>query len=91
MVTLLGCGVEPTWRRFDCGHWRQRIERFDVSDLLRKSPARSSGDGSGNLQSRQWMEPKEQRKVDDSSLPCAPQQALDDGRRRVTTTRSRPA
>jgi len=59
-----------------------RVERFDVSDL----PARIAGqiprgDGSsGSYNPDQWMEPKEQRKVDEFIVfaMCAAKQALDD-------------
>jgi 3-oxoacyl-[acyl-carrier-protein] synthase II len=67
MVTPLGCGVDATWRRLIAGEsGASRIERFEVADL----PARIAcqiprGDGSnGTYNPDQWMEPKEQRKVD---------------------------
>src|SRR5437879_861566 len=83
MVTPLACGVEPTWRRLVDGEsGARRIESFDVSDL----PARIAcqvprGDGSdGTFNSDQWMEPKEQRKVDDFIIfaMAAARQALAD-------------
>jgi 3-oxoacyl-[acyl-carrier-protein] synthase II len=83
MVTPLGCGVEPTWRRLLAGEsGARRIETFDVSDL----PAQIActiprGDGSdGSFNPDDWMEPKEQRKVDDFIVFAlsAAQQALDD-------------
>lgn len=83
MVTPLGCGVEPTWRRLLAGESGARaIDTFEVSDL----PARIActiprGDGAdGTLNPDQWMEPKEQRKVDDFIMfaMCAARQALDD-------------
>ncbi|HEX2653705.1 MAG TPA: beta-ketoacyl-ACP synthase II [Xanthobacteraceae bacterium] len=83
MVTPLGCGVEPTWQRLLAGEsGASVIDRFDVSDL----PARIAcsiprGDGSnGTYNPDQWMEPKEQRKVDDFIIyaMCAARQALDD-------------
>lgn len=68
MVTPLGCGVEPTWSRLLAGaSGAGPITSFDASDL----PARIAcniprGDGSdGTFDPDQWMEPKEQRKVDD--------------------------
>ena len=68
MVTPLGCGVEPTWAGLLAGKsGAGPITSFDASDL----PARIAcniprGDGSdGTFDPDQWMEPKEQRKVDD--------------------------
>src|SRR6266566_7035886 len=83
MVTPLGCGVEHTWQRLIAGQSGvTRVERFEVSDL----PARIAGqiprgDGSsGTYNPDQWMEPKEQRKVDEfiAFAMCAAKQALDD-------------
>jgi 3-oxoacyl-[acyl-carrier-protein] synthase II len=83
MVTPLGCGVEHTWRRLVAGEsGAKRIERFDVSDLPCKIACTiPQGDGSdGTFNPDQWMEPKEQRKVDDFIVyaMCAARQALDD-------------
>src|SRR3954469_3823932 len=83
MVTPLGCGVEPTWRRLVAGDSGARqIESFDVSDLPCKIACQiPRGDGSdGTFKPEAWMEPKEQRKVDDFILyaMCAARQALDD-------------
>ena len=83
MVTPLGCGVEATWRRLVAGEsGAKRIERFDVSDLPCKIACTVPlGDGSdGTYNPDQWMEPKEQRKVDDFIIfaMCAARQALDD-------------
>ena len=67
MVTPLGCGVEPTWQRLIAGHSGiRRIETFDVSDIAGKIAGQvPRGDGSdGTFNADQWMEPKEQRKVD---------------------------
>ena len=68
MVTPLGCGVEPSWSRILAGEsGAGPITTFDVSDL----PAQIAcniprGDGSnGTFNPDDWMEPKEQRKVDD--------------------------
>ncbi len=83
MVTPLGCGVETTWRRILDGKSGARvIDTFDVSDL----PSRIAcmvprGDGSdGTFNPDQWMDPKDQRKVDDFIVfaMCAARQALDD-------------
>ena len=68
MVTPLACGVDATWRRLLEGKsGARRIETFDVSDLAAKIAGQvPRGDGSdGSFNPDQWMEPKEQRKVDD--------------------------
>ena len=68
MVTPLACGVEATWQRILEGKsGARRIETFDVSDLATKIACQvPRGDGSdGSFNADQWMEPKEQRKVDD--------------------------
>lgn len=83
MVSPLGCGVETTWKRILEGKSGARpIDVFDVSDL----PSRIAcmvprGDGSdGSFNPDQWMEPKDQRKVDDFIIfaMAAARQALDD-------------
>ncbi len=83
MVTPLACGVEPTWKRILNGESGvKRIEKFDVSDVAAKIAGTiPRGDGSnGSYNPDQWMEPKEQRKVDDFIVyaMCAATQALDD-------------
>lgn len=68
MVTPLGCGVDITWSRLLAGQsGARRIESFDVSDLPCQIACQAPrGDGSnGTFNADQWMEPKEQRKVDD--------------------------
>src|SRR5438477_1545927 len=89
MVTPLACGVETTWRRLIQGQSGARpIEIFDVSDLPCKIAGQiPRGDGSdGTFNADQWMEPKEQRKVDNFILyaMCAARQALDDAGWRPT-------
>jgi len=83
MVSPLGCGVEPTWKRILNGEsGARRIETFDVSDLPSKIACEvPRGDGSdGTFNPDQWMEPKDQRKVDDFIIfaMAAARQALDD-------------
>ncbi len=83
MVTPLGCGVEPTWRRLLAGEsGARRVEKFDVSDLPSKIACQiPRGDGSnGTYNPDQWMTPKDQRKVDEfiTYAMCAARQALDD-------------
>ncbi len=83
MVSPLGCGVEPTWKRIlNSESGARTIGTFEVSDL----PSRIAcvvprGDGSdGTFNPDQWMEPKDQRKVDDFIIfaMAAARQALDD-------------
>jgi 3-oxoacyl-[acyl-carrier-protein] synthase II len=83
MVTPLGCGVETVWQRLVAGQsGARRIEHFEVSDLPSRIacmvPRGDGGDGTFNAD--QWMEPKEQRKVDDFIIfaMCAGTQALAD-------------
>lgn len=83
MVTPLACGVELTWQQLLASKSGiGRVEKFDVSDLPCKIAGQiHRGDGSnGTFNPDQWMEPKEQRKVDDFIIyaMCAAQQALDD-------------
>ncbi len=83
MVTPLASGVEPTWQRLLAGESGiRRIEGFEVSDLPCKIAGQiPRGEGSdGTFNADQWMEPKEQRKVDDFILfaMAAAKQALDD-------------
>ena len=83
MVTPLACGVEATWKRLLAGDsGARRIDTFDVSDLPAKIACMiPRGDGSNDTYNPdQWMEPKEQRKVDDFIIfaMCAAHQALDD-------------
>jgi 3-oxoacyl-[acyl-carrier-protein] synthase II len=82
MVTPLGCGVDVSWKRLIAGEsGASRIEKFDVSDLPAKIACQiPRGDGSnGSYNPDQWMEPKEQRKVDEfiTFALCAARQALD--------------
>jgi 3-oxoacyl-[acyl-carrier-protein] synthase II len=83
MVSPLGCGVEPSWKRLLNGEsGARRIESFDVSDIPTKiGCAIPRGDGSnGTFNPDQWMDPKDQRKVDDFIIyaMAAAKQALDD-------------
>jgi 3-oxoacyl-[acyl-carrier-protein] synthase II len=83
MVTPLGCGVEPTWKRLLEGRsGAARVEGFEVSDLACKIACTiPRGDGSdGTYNPDQWMDPKDQRKVDPFIVyaMAAARQALDD-------------
>jgi 3-oxoacyl-[acyl-carrier-protein] synthase II len=82
MVTPLGCGVEATWSRLLAGEsGLKRIDHFEVSDIACQiAGVIPHGDGSGGTYNPdQWMEPKEQRKVDKFIVYaiCAARQALD--------------
>jgi 3-oxoacyl-[acyl-carrier-protein] synthase II len=83
LVTPLGGGVEPTWQRLTAGESGiARVERFDVSDITCKIAGQvPRGDGAnGTFNPDDWMEPKEQRKVDDFIIYAmgAATQALND-------------
>ena len=71
MVTPLACGVEPTWARLLAGQsGAGPITRFDASNFATTYACEiPRGDGSdGTFNPDAWMEPKEQRKVDDFIL-----------------------
>jgi 3-oxoacyl-[acyl-carrier-protein] synthase II len=96
ILTPLGCGVEATWRRLVAGESGvRRIERFDASDLACKIAGMVPyGDGSnGTYNPDHWMEPKEQRKVDDFIVyaMCAARQALADAGWKPDTDEARNA
>ncbi|MES5488845.1 beta-ketoacyl-ACP synthase II [Bradyrhizobium sp. INPA03-11B] len=83
MLTPLGCGVDATWARILAGDsGGKKIDTFEVSDLPSQVACYiPRGDGSnGTFNPDQWMEPKDQRKVDDFIVyaMCAAKQALDD-------------
>ncbi|MBB3770272.1 3-oxoacyl-[acyl-carrier-protein] synthase II [Angulomicrobium tetraedrale] len=83
MVTPLGCGVDVTWKRLLAGaSGARRVANFDVSDLPAKIACQiPRGDGTeGTFNPDQWMEPKEQRKVDEFIVyaMAAATQALND-------------
>lgn len=83
MVTPLACGVEQSWSRLLAGKSGARlITRFDASNVLTKYACEiPRGDGSGGtFNADDWMEPKDQRKVNDFILyaMCAAVQAVRD-------------
>jgi 3-oxoacyl-[acyl-carrier-protein] synthase II len=85
MVTPLACGVEPTWQRLLAAETGIKgIGKFEVADIASRIAGQiPRGDGSnGTFNPDLWMEPKEQRKVDDFIIyaMCAATQALDDAR-----------
>jgi 3-oxoacyl-[acyl-carrier-protein] synthase II len=82
MVTPLGCGVETNWSRLIAAEsGARKIDTFEVSDIsCRIAGMIPTGDGTnGTYNPDQWMEPKEQRKVDKFIVyaMCAAKQALD--------------
>jgi 3-oxoacyl-[acyl-carrier-protein] synthase II len=90
MVTPLGCGVEHTWARLIAGEsGAKAIDTFDVSDITCKiAGVIPVGDGTnGTYNPDQWMEPKEQRKVDKFIVyaMCAAKQALEHAGWKPTT------
>jgi len=96
MVSPLGCGVDATWERIlNSESGARRIETFDVSDLPSKIACPvPRGDGSnGTFNPDQWMEPKDQRKVDDFIIfaMAAARQALDDANWHPATEEDRCA
>jgi len=83
LVTPLASGTEQTWQRLRSGtSGIKRIDKFDVSDIPCKIAGQvPRGDGAdGSFNPDEWMEPKEQRKVDDFILfaVAAATQALND-------------
>jgi 3-oxoacyl-[acyl-carrier-protein] synthase II len=90
MVTPLGCGVEHIWSRLIAGKSGAKIiDTFDVSDITCKIAGMIPvGDGTnGTYNPDQWMEPKEQRKVDKFIVyaMCAAKQALEHAGWKPTT------
>src|ERR1700754_3324460 len=82
MVSPLGCGIEPSWKRILNGEsGAKKIDTFEVSDLACQiACVIPRGDGrNGTFNPDQWMEPKDQRKVDDFLIfaMAAARQALD--------------
>ncbi len=83
LVTPLACGVEASWARLLQGRsGGGTIERFDASHLATDYACEvPRGDGSdGTFNADDWMEPKEQRKIDEFILfgVAAAQMAVDD-------------
>jgi 3-oxoacyl-[acyl-carrier-protein] synthase II len=71
MVSPLACGVEETWGRLLAGQsGAGTITRFDAGHLATTYACEiPRGDGTGGtFNPDDWMEPKEQRKVDDFIL-----------------------
>ncbi|MCU0910704.1 MAG: beta-ketoacyl-ACP synthase II [Rhodobacteraceae bacterium] len=90
MVTPLACGVEATWSRLIAGEsGAGPITRFDTSNVVTTYACEiPRGDGTGGtFNPDDWMEPKDQRKVDDFILygMAAAEQAVRDSGWEPTT------
>ena len=93
MVSPLACGVEQTWSRLLSGQSAAgTITRFDASHLATTYACEiPRGDGSdGTFNPDDWMEPKEQRKVDEFIVygMAAAEQAVKDSGWAPTDTES---
>jgi 3-oxoacyl-[acyl-carrier-protein] synthase II len=83
LVSPLASGVEATWKRLIAGRsGARRVTEFEVSDISCQIACFiPRGDGSdGTFNANDWLEPKEQRKVDDFIIfaVAAADQALAD-------------
>src|SRR5271156_1954705 len=85
LVTPLACGVEESWSRILAGKSGGRaITKFKVDDLATRIACDiPRGDGSdGTFNPDQWVDPKEQRRIDDFilfGLAAATQAVKDSG------------
>src|SRR4026209_1613564 len=85
IVSPVGCGVDHAWSNLIAGKsGARRIEEFDVADLSCQIanfvPRGATAEGKFNADD--WMEPKEQRKVDDFiiyAVAAADQAVADSG------------
>lgn len=90
MVTPLACGVEETWTRLIAGEsGARKITTFETADLPARIAANvRRGDGSdGTFDPDKWMDPKENRRVDDFiifAMAAATQAIADSGFRLET-------
>ena len=82
LVTPLGVGVDFVWDNLIKGNSGiGKIENFDTEDLPVKIAAQiPRGDESGSYNPDDWLDPKEQRKVDEfiTYAICASDQAIKD-------------
>jgi 3-oxoacyl-[acyl-carrier-protein] synthase II len=85
IVSPVGCGIEPSWQALLAGaNGARRIEEFEVDDITCQIACfipRGSKD-EGKFNPDDWMEPKEQRKVDDFivyAMAAADQAIADSG------------
>jgi 3-oxoacyl-[acyl-carrier-protein] synthase II len=90
LVSPVGCGVEASWSNLLAGKsGARRVEEFEVSDLSCQIanfvPRGATSEGKFNPDD--WMEPKEQRKVDDFIIyaMAAADQALADANWKADT------
>ena|SRR5579871_1288017 len=85
LVTPLASGVEETWSRLIAGQsGARKITKFETADLATKIACNvPRGDGTdGTFNADQWMDPREQRRVDDFivfALGAAKQAVVDSG------------
>ena len=90
MVSPLACGVEETWSRLLKGEsGARKIATFETADLPARIAANvRRGDGSdGTFDADKWMDPKENRRVDDFivfAMAAATQAIADSGMRLET-------
>lgn len=91
IVSPVGCGVEPSWSALLAGaNGARRVDEFDVSDLSCQIACyipRGEATG-GKFNPDDWMEPKEQRKVDEFIVyaMAASEQALADAGYKADTS-----
>lgn len=82
MVSPLGVGVDHNWSEITNGKSGiRKIEHFDVSDISSQiAGIIPRGDGAGEYNADNFMEPKEQRKVDEFIVygMAAAQEAIED-------------
>ncbi|MEW7007714.1 beta-ketoacyl-ACP synthase II [Lentilitoribacter sp. EG35] len=83
MLSPLGCGTEITWSRLLAGqNAAARISGFEVDDIAAQIACQIPTDPAqeGHYNADDWMEPKEQRKVDPfiTYAVAAAKMALDD-------------
>jgi 3-oxoacyl-[acyl-carrier-protein] synthase II len=84
LVTPVGCGVEAAWSALLAGtNGARRVTEFEVSDIsCQIANFIPRGNGAGLFNADDWMEPKEQRKVDDFivyAVAAADQAVADSG------------
>jgi 3-oxoacyl-[acyl-carrier-protein] synthase II len=91
LVTPIGCGVEASWSALLAGrNGARRVTEFEVSDITCQIanfiPRGALSEGKFNPDD--WMEPKEQRKVDDFIIyaQAAADQAIADSGLKFDTT-----